>query len=90
MNKRDVCYALFLVIREYDNCHTFEHCIDINKRLGALPKLLAEAFQIPFEMADELTDNPTVPPLSTMSFCEIIERFEQASKHFKENKLKQH
>ena len=90
MNKRDVCYALFLVLREYDNCQTFEHCIDINKRLGALPKLLAETFQIPLKMVEDLSANPTVPPLSTMSFCEIIERFEQASKHFKENKLKQH
>ena len=86
MNKRDVCYAFFLVIHEYDNCYTAEYCIDINKRVCALHKLLAETFQIPLEMVEDLTANPTVPPLSTMSFCDIFERFKQASKHFKANK----
>lgn len=82
MEKRNVCYAFFLVIHEYDNCYTAEYCIDINNRVRALQKLLAETFQIPLEIVKDLTKDPILPPLSTMSFCDIIARFEQASKHF--------
>ena len=73
MNKKDVCFAYWLVLQELKTCVTEEHLLDAVDRLSKLRTVLAKSFNIPLEQVGKIVANFN----STTSFVDMVEMFEE-------------